>query len=959
MYSRPSTSTVDALTRVSLPNAPDIIGNPQVTQSANGRFLDFRSPQQLQRNGEARAAEITNFVEGLTKVAKPLIDDALLKQAKNQVGELLATQDPVQLIRSGTEEQRALVRSLSPQAQDLLNDKAAQGAVRLYQETYSAERTKRAAVLQSLTASPEEKAKAESEAKSLAMEASGISKLPPSYIATYGDQLVQTDAALRGLDYKETLKNQTKEQRAQLGNSYRATFGQLTDLHTQAAGKGNAKAAEEFVIMLRNGWSNQIKRDSGAFTPLEQAEVFTEAVQTEIARLTAQGDWRRADQMIGTLQVMADAGVTTGTDANLNFFDQRLSNGYTPRYIITSMSESVQKGLKNWQNEQAFESVRDLMPRALQGEDVMPELISRMGSMTPEQIMQIAPALAQLEGVGDRPSDAQLLRAGELEVQLQGMSRDAALNLLRGEVNAGRIKVHQFGQLTGRIGKDDPRLALIDSQRSSLSGELTQAALDVAQAMGADKERATNYIREFSNDVVKATEKRLAEMEAQGKPVDETVVRSVMRNEIEAARSRRIKDDKERERLRSQSGPRSTVLNEVQEFQRNVEANNGNVTVMSFSKPMRVDFQQKFPNRPMTVDNLLRFQAERMKGVPADKDGKPAFEDPNRMLKDIIKRSKGEATSSSSPAERLSSGLMTYIDKGPLGALLRQLQKPEQAGAAEMPSPTTPSQGQAKPASKPQPKPQAQPEQNVGARIIGAGLEMVAGVITPPAAAATRTSQPQATVAVENQAAVDTLMRLWRGQQRVQMSTPPLPQLSAQTPVQMVGTAITNAMHPIFVAIGIAEGTRTAAGGYTRAYYGHRDPGSGAWNKGTVSGQNAPNAEQVDRQWMARLSAASARIAPVLQRLGFAPGTQGYNRLMFNVLDLMVQAPLAAQDFIKKLPKVAQAGASIEAIAKARADSFINPATGRLDASGFDNSYSRLLADQRSRAGAFDYKRRI
>ena len=231
--------------------------------------------------------------------------------------------------------------------------------------------------------------------------------------------------------------------------------------------------------------------------------------------------------------------------------------------------------------------------------------------------------------------------------------------------------------------------------------------------------------------------------------------------------------------------------------------------------------------------------------------------------------------------------------------------------------------------------------------------------MAPPAAAATLDKAPGRTVAVENQAAVDTLMRLWRGGQRVQMNTPPLPQVAAQAPVQMLSTAINNVMHPIFVAIGIAEGTRTPAGGYTKAYYGHRDPGSGAWNKGTVSGQNAPNAQQVDRQWMARLSSTSTRVAPVLQRLGFAPGTQGYNRLLFNVLDLTVQAPAAAQDFIKMLPRIARAGGSIEAIAKARADSFINPATGRLDAGGFGNSYSRLLADQRSRAGAFDYKRRI
>ncbi|HIK15393.1 MAG TPA: hypothetical protein IGS53_08950, partial [Leptolyngbyaceae cyanobacterium M33_DOE_097] len=37
--------------------------------------------------------------------------------------------------------------------------------------------------------------------------------------------------------------------------------------------------------------------------------------------------------------------------------------------------------------------------------------------------------------------------------------------------------------------------------------------------------------------------------------------------------------------------------------------------------------------------------------------------------------------------------------------------------------------------------------------------------------------------------------------------------------------------------VGHAEGTRTAAGGYTRAYRGHVDPGNGVWNLGTFSFQ--------------------------------------------------------------------------------------------------------------------------
>ena len=959
-YSRPGTSTVDALERISAPNAPSIIGDSRTTISANGRVLDFRNPSQLARNGEARAAEVTGFIENLTKVATPIIKDQLTKQAYNQVGELLQTQDPLQLIRSGDETQRALVRSLSPQAQDILNDKAAQGAVRLFQETYSAERTKRAAILQSTTATPQDKAKAETDAKSAALTAAGVTSLPPSNLVAYADQMAQTEAALKGLDYQATLKNQTKDQRSTFVRAFQSNLDALTNTRIATVRGGDGTKNEQYVIDARSNWEKSVRGNSAAFTPLEQAEMWAEAAQTEIARLSAAGEWDRASQVLGTLEVLAQAGPKT--DSGVPFFYQRLSNGYTLSYMVSNLNDSVSKGLKNWQNEQAFTSVRDLMPRALAGEDVMPELLGRMGTMTPEQIMQIAPSLAQLKGIGNQASNTQIVREAELQFQIRGMAPDKAMQTLRGALASGQIKPGQFGDLVGRIGKDDPTLGMIDGQKTSLSGELTQSAISIARAAGiTDPDEQREYIRTFSVDITKATEKRLAEMEAKGEPINETVVRSVMRNEIEAAQSRRVKDRKQLEQLKLEAGPRSRVTNELRELQQSVESSGGNVTIMSFSKPMRVDFQQAHPNKPMTVDNLLRYQADRMRNVPADSDGKAAFENPQQMLKDMLKRSDPQGVvpgkngqSGSSPFSRSTTSQRLLGVEG--DRAMRNLLQWAYPSGSSQPAPK-PAPGAAKPQAGQEVS--AKPAPNPGMQLIGAGLELVANVVTPPAAAATLDKAPGRTVAVENQAAVDTLMRLWRGGQRVQMNTPPLPQVAAQAPVQMLGTAINNVMHPIFVAIGIAEGTRTPAGGYTKAYYGHRDPGSGAWNKGTVSGQNAPNAQQVDRQWMARLSSTSTRVAPVLQRLGFAPGTQGYNRLLFNVLDLMVQAPAAAQDFIKMLPRIARAGGSIEAIAKARADSFINPATGRLEAGGFGNSYSRLLADQRSRAGAFDYKRRI
>ena len=193
------------------------------------------------------------------------------------------------------------------------------------------------------------------------------------------------------------------------------------------------------------------------------------------------------------------------------------------------------------------------------------------------------------------------------------------------------------------------------------------------------------------------------------------------------------------------------------------------------------------------------------------------------------------------------------------------------------------------------------------------------------------------------------------------LDTAPLPQVAAATPARYIPAAITSDKHELFVLIGVAEGTRTAGGGYTKAYYGHRDPGDGNSNRGTVSGgrNNNLSPQQVDRKWMRILTTNGQQATPVLRAAGLEPGTAGWNRVMFNVLDLSVQAPVAARDFLGKLGQVRRQGFTVEAIAKARADSFFSPRSGRLDAPGFGNSYQRLFQDQRARAGVFDYRRRL
>jgi len=162
---------------------------------------------------------------------------------------------------------------------------------------------------------------------------------------------------------------------------------------------------------------------------------------------------------------------------------------------------------------------------------------------------------------------------------------------------------------------------------------------------------------------------------------------------------------------------------------------------------------------------------------------------------------------------------------------------------------------------------------------------------------------------------------------------------------------------PMFLAIGINEGTRRADGGFNEAYYGHTDPGDQKWNRGTVSAR-AGTPEQADNTWMNKLANTQRQYEPQLKTFGLTQGSGQYNDILFNILDLTVQAPAAVPDFVKQIPQLITQGITPQSIGRARANAFFNPRTGKLEASGFGNNFQRLLQDQVSRAGTFRLKRR-
>jgi hypothetical protein len=178
------------------------------------------------------------------------------------------------------------------------------------------------------------------------------------------------------------------------------------------------------------------------------------------------------------------------------------------------------------------------------------------------------------------------------------------------------------------------------------------------------------------------------------------------------------------------------------------------------------------------------------------------------------------------------------------------------------------------------------------------------------------------------------------------------PVSAAPLPVALEALFAGEADSVVARVVGSAEGTRTPTGGYTTAYFGHRDPGNGAWNLGSFSYQHgAASPEQADRRQWQRLQAQAQILTQQAQDQGLT-----LTRLEWlNALDLANQAPAAALDR-GYIPWLAQARQlhmpEAEAILWARTRAFLDPDTGRWNAPGLGNTVQAISADQARRQRA-------
>ena len=158
-------------------------------------------------------------------------------------------------------------------------------------------------------------------------------------------------------------------------------------------------------------------------------------------------------------------------------------------------------------------------------------------------------------------------------------------------------------------------------------------------------------------------------------------------------------------------------------------------------------------------------------------------------------------------------------------------------------------------------------------------------------------------------------------------------------------------------AVGSAEGTRTPEGHRTPAYFGHIDPGNGAWNLGTFSFQHgAATPEEADLQQLRRLQAQTRLLTQKAADRGLTLSLEE----TLNGIDLANQAPIAALGQASYIDWLAEAHnqnkhSGEEAILYARTRSFLDPATQRWNAPGLGNTVEGISHDQKRRMQAISH----
>ena len=970
-YSRPSIDTVNAYKNPA--KSMDVVRvgpTPRTEVSRAGAYLDNRTPAQIGRNAAAQTKKITDFVSFLTNDVAPLAVNELKAQGKAAAMEAVTSIPGMadgSFYRQSNAKQQSLLKDydLNGYALDQLKAYGASAAVGRYKE----------ATTDALIASPILRSTASQEVRDaekqriLSENRTILQGIEPGYMAQYAIPLAEFEGAAIGKTEnmaREARNTELKNTAISASSSFWAETGAEligyddVDAEVRATQFANGPV-DRLRQSLQKGLSTKTAEEWYAETEQGMFNSLNEAI--------ANGEAEQAQTILAAWEIATSTPLLLENGYNVwDYGNKGGVDGKTTSEIIVTYKKVIDSLYDERQGEIAIEGSADDIAAAIGGDEAALDRVNNaIIAMYQDGNVKGAEALSAQITQEVRNSE------GRFQDDVTELGRLAALK------RDPRVSPEQYAQevqgaITARLISNSRGAQLVTSRYSPSQLErANDEAIEYQEAKTVGGfDRDGNFVQgenQNVNDVIDKAKEAVPEIDK--------YLTGAFFGDLDVAVRKQFKDGEpipSGEELRDIIEAESIRLVKQKTASLKADATKtrkGKIErATSIRQPLYDAIEQGLSGDKIWGEDILD-EAKKFKNKRPEEIWKA------RYAQSLI----GLPNPDSAKGESFTLETAQKEARAELDRIRKSLSRQYQSnpGSKGVPSPVRVptnvevSYDTALPGFEEVVAVAAKnPDQDGGEGLLAVGGTRVLnalGRVLPgggsPTAAATASSElekAQTLQAVQNSNGWKSLNRMFARRERVSATSPPLPQLPPTALTDTVPVAMTSDRHPFMVHIGIAEGTRTINGGYTRAYRGHIDPGDGFRNRGTVSGgRGMGNAspQQVDRFWMRELTARSARIAPVVARAGLRPGTVGYNRFMFNYLDLSVQSPQAANGFAAKLSAIKAGNWSIEAIAKARADSFFSPVTGRLEASGFNNNYSRLLGDQRSRAGVWDYKRRI
>lgn len=961
-YSRPGIRQTNANAGAPKPDRIRVGSAPQVQGSTTARLVDNSSPEIAAYNAGRGQAEMADFLKNLIEPVAQIGEQIDIAVANQQVGTLM-TEIPNlgELYRDADPDTRNRISAMSARAQDqLLGNMAEEGAVRFLTGYSTAAQA--SPVLTSDSSTEAERTAEKTRIRQEQFEES-FGGLPPGYVASVGSQLAQVEGDVEGNLIKLRDANQRRRsdaREAQAMGTQITKFGALLD----ATGPTESDSENGLVVQGATQYlQDQIRQsyEGGSALPLGVFQRLLKGVQAENARLLGLGEYEQAEANLDLLRTLSAQRIDVG-DGKTDFWSLNLqgANGKSTglnewllgqdRVIASARTAGAKKSV-----EQEIAGYADILQRGepaqrdaafIGGLSRAQELIAQGRSAEGLMLLQ---QLNSFRSYAAAPTEMQesFLASEMLKPEFKGLSPSAKAERLAAWQRQGEITLSQQTAATQQIVTGPTQLDNEINTATSAArtqGTLTPLAVDLAQARqslpGSPEVELRNVQAEVEAAAAQRTAEQVKTMRDNGEAVDNDKIRELYETNAGAYVAEKL-EAIEGQKQQAQERRKATS-EQLGEFL--VAQSNGTKGLASIPQVLVDEYKESNPGKKGTYRELVDYLAAKMV-----RTGVPAWASKEQAVDWIQKQLRQKKTDPTPPEEQPAS--VPGENEGPNMTQEEWESKPWWDRPVISPDDFRKQQQRQRENQENNRADATPPDEN---KIASVALGAIGGLLG--GAPARAGELPDVPVVNEDQMA--TLRALWENRQAPTLSVPPLPQLAANAPVQTVSMAMTSANHPMAVAIGIAEGTRTSNGGYTRNYYQHRDPGNGAVNQGTFSAQQGyATPEQADRAWLAKLTRTQMAMVPILERAGLPAGTQGHNRLLFNLLDLRAQSPAAFESLVTKIPAIISQGTSIEAIAKARADSFFIPGTNRLDTTF--GSYSALFTDQRSRAGVWDYRRRI